>query len=47
MNTAREHGVLINCTADTVLKFLLPPNIDKGQIDTVKCVLEAILEKLS
>jgi acetylornithine/N-succinyldiaminopimelate aminotransferase len=47
VNTAREQGVLINCTADTVLRFLPPLNIDKGQIDTVTCVLETILEKLS
>lgn len=47
VNTAREQGVLINCTADTVLRFLPPLVIEKGQIDTVTCVLETILEKLS
>jgi len=46
-NEAREQGVLINCTADTVLRFLPPLVIRKGQIDTVTCVLEGILEKLS
>ncbi|MGF7117413.1 aspartate aminotransferase family protein [Methanobacterium oryzae] len=46
-NEAREQGVLINCTADTVLRFLPPLNIEKGQIDTVTCVLETILQKLS
>lgn len=46
-NEAREQGVLINCTADTVLRFLPPLNIEKGQIDTVTCVLESILQKLS
>ncbi len=44
---AREQGVLINCTADRVLRFLPPFVIDKGQIDTVTCVLESILQKLS
>jgi len=44
---AREQGILINCTADTVLRFLPPFVIDKGQIDTVTCVLESILQKLS
>jgi acetylornithine/N-succinyldiaminopimelate aminotransferase len=47
VTTAREQGVLINCTAGNVLRFLPPLNIDKGQIDTVTCVLETILEKLS
>lgn len=47
VNTAREQGILINCTADTVLRFLPPLVIEKGQIDTVTCVLETILEKLS
>ncbi|MGZ7070315.1 MAG: acetylornithine/succinylornithine family transaminase [Methanobacterium sp.] len=47
VNEAREQGVLINCTADTVLRLLPPLIIDKGQIDTVTCVLETILEKHS
>ncbi|MGZ7116099.1 MAG: aminotransferase class III-fold pyridoxal phosphate-dependent enzyme, partial [Methanobacterium sp.] len=47
VNEARERGVLINCTADTVLRLLPPLIIDKGQIDTVTCVLETILEKHS
>ncbi|MGZ7210175.1 MAG: acetylornithine/succinylornithine family transaminase, partial [Methanobacterium sp.] len=38
VNEARERGVLINCTADTVLRLLPPLIIDKGQIDTVTCV---------
>ena len=46
-NKAREQGVLINCTADTVLRFLPPLVIEKGQIDTVTCVLETILQDLS
>ncbi|MGB9936280.1 MAG: acetylornithine transaminase [Methanobacterium sp.] len=44
---ARDQGVLINATADTVLRFLPPLVIEKGQIDTVTCVLETILQKLS
>lgn len=44
---AREQGVLINCTADTVLRFLPPFVIDKGQVDTVTCVLESILQESS
>jgi acetylornithine/N-succinyldiaminopimelate aminotransferase len=47
INTAMEQGVLINCTAGNVLRFLPPLTIEKGQIDTVTCVLETILEKLS
>ena len=47
VTTAREQGVLINCTAGNVLRFVPPLIIEKGQIDTVTCVLETILEKLS
>jgi len=47
VNEARKQGVLINCTADAVLRFLPPLVIEKGQIDTVTCVLESILEKIS
>jgi acetylornithine/N-succinyldiaminopimelate aminotransferase len=47
VDEAREQGVLINCTADTVLRFLPPLIIEKGQIDTVTCVIETILEKHS
>ncbi|WP_414469967.1 acetylornithine transaminase [Methanobacterium sp. ACI-7] len=44
---SRDQGVLINATADTVLRFLPPLIIEKGQIDTVACVLETILQKFS
>lgn len=47
VNEAREQGVLINCAADTVLRFLPPLIIEKGQIDAATCVLESILEKYS
>ncbi|HEX3014206.1 MAG TPA: acetylornithine transaminase [Methanobacterium sp.] len=47
VTTAREQGVLINCTAGNVLRFVPPLNIEKSQIDTVTCVLETILSDLS
>ena len=47
VDEAREQGVLINCTADTVLRFLPPLIIERGQIDTVTCVIETILQKHS
>jgi acetylornithine/N-succinyldiaminopimelate aminotransferase len=47
ITTAMEQGVLINCTAGNVLRFLPPLTIEKGQIDTVTCVLETILEGIS
>ncbi len=47
VNEARERGVLINCTADKVLRLLPPLVIDKEQIDKVISVLETILEKYS
>ncbi|HML05415.1 MAG TPA: acetylornithine transaminase [Methanobacterium sp.] len=46
-NETMAQGVLINATADTVLRFLPPLVIEKGQIDTVTCVLESILQKFS
>lgn len=46
-NKSREQGVLINCTADTVLRFLPPLIIERDQIDGVTCVLESILQKFS
>lgn len=37
---AREHGALVNCTSDTVLRLVPPLVITKEQIDTVVDVLE-------
>jgi acetylornithine/N-succinyldiaminopimelate aminotransferase len=37
---AREHGVLVNCTSDSVLRLVPPLVITKEQIDTVVDVLE-------
>ncbi|MDD3246648.1 MAG: acetylornithine transaminase [Methanosarcina sp.] len=37
---AREHGVLLNCTSDSVLRLVPPLVITKEQIDTVVDVLE-------
>ena len=37
---AREHGVLVNCTSDSVLRLVPPLVISKEQIDTVVGVLE-------
>jgi acetylornithine/N-succinyldiaminopimelate aminotransferase len=43
VEAAREQGVLINCTHDTVLRFLPPLVIDKEQIDAVVAVLDGLL----
>ncbi len=37
---AREHGVLVNCTSDSVLRLVPPLVITKEQIDTVVGILE-------
>jgi acetylornithine/N-succinyldiaminopimelate aminotransferase len=37
---AREHGVLVNCTSDSVLRLVPPLVITKEQIDSVVDVLE-------
>ncbi|NOZ76795.1 MAG: acetylornithine transaminase [Euryarchaeota archaeon] len=44
VDAAREEGVLINCTHDTVLRFLPPLVIERAQLDRVVAVLDRILE---
>jgi len=43
VNKAAEKGVLLNCTANTVLRFLPPLNITKEQIDKSISILNQIL----
>lgn len=43
VDDAREKGVLINCTADRVLRFVPPLVIEKNQIDVVLNVLDEVL----
>ena len=45
VNDMRESGVLINCTADNVLRFVPPLLIEKEQIDTVITTLDGVLER--
>jgi acetylornithine/succinyldiaminopimelate/putrescine aminotransferase len=40
---ALERGLLINCTAATVLRFLPPLVIDKVQIDEGIAILDEVL----
>jgi acetylornithine/N-succinyldiaminopimelate aminotransferase len=47
VNDMRERGVLVNCTADNVLRFLPPLVIEKEQIDVVISALNDVLEKYS
>ncbi len=42
VNKARERGILLNCTSDSVLRFVPPLTITKEQIDTVVSVLNEI-----
>lgn len=44
---AREQGVLVNCTADTVVRLLPPLIITKEQLDVVVNVLDGALAKMS
>ena len=39
VNKAREQGVLLNCTSESVLRFVPPLTITKEQLDTVVSVL--------
>lgn len=41
----REQGVLVNCTAETVLRFLPPLIVTDSEIDTVVTALENVLAK--
>jgi acetylornithine/N-succinyldiaminopimelate aminotransferase len=47
VNDMREEGVLINCAAGKVLRFVPPLVIEKEQIDTVSCILGDVLKKHS
>lgn len=47
VNDMREEGVLINCAAGKVLRFVPPLVIEKDQIDTVSCILGDVLKKYS
>jgi len=42
VNMARERGVLLNCTADTVLRFLPPLVITESDLDRVMAVVEQL-----
>jgi len=42
VNKARDNGVLLNCTSESVLRFVPPLTITKEQLDTVVSVLDAI-----
>lgn len=47
VNKVADKGVLINCTADKVLRFAPPLLIEKDQIDVTLDVLDEVLEKVS
>ena len=41
----REAGVLVNCTADTVLRFLPPLIVTNQEIDEVAAALDLVLSR--
>ncbi|CUH95195.1 Acetylornithine aminotransferase [Propionispora sp. 2/2-37] len=43
VNQCLEQGVIINCTAGDVLRFVPPLNINNGHIDEVMAVLDSVL----
>lgn len=45
VDAMREKGILINCTAGKVLRFLPPLIVKKEHIDRVTATLESVLEK--
>lgn len=47
VDSMREQGVLVNCTADKVLRFVPPLVISEEQIDTVTDRLDEVLGRLS
>lgn len=42
-NAMRERGILVNCTAETVLRFLPPLIVTDGEIDAMITCLDAVL----
>ncbi len=44
VNEMRNRGILINCAADKVLRFVPPLVIEKNQIDIVTCNLDDVLQ---
>ncbi len=42
VNRARERGVLLNCTSESVLRFVPPLTITKEQLDKAVSVLDEI-----
>jgi acetylornithine/N-succinyldiaminopimelate aminotransferase len=47
VSEARKQGILINCTADTVVRLLPPLVIKKEQLDIVVHVMDEVLAKIS
>ncbi len=47
VDAMRDAGVLVNCTADTVLRFVPPLVISKEQIDNVTDRLDEVIGRLS
>ena len=47
MSDCLENGLLINCTKDTILRFLPPFVVDRKDIDTVVAVLDRSLTRAS
>lgn len=47
VNEAREQGVLVNCTAENVIRLVPPLTITKEQLDVVVKVLDGALAKIS
>ena len=47
VDRALEAGLLINCTAETVLRFLPPLIIGKGEVDEMISILSAVFDGLA
>ena len=43
----RENGLLVNCTSDTVLRFLPPLIVSGDEIDEMIIILEASLSRIT
>ena len=41
----RDKGVLVNCTAETVLRFLPPLIVTKEEIDEMTAILDRVLSE--
>jgi acetylornithine/N-succinyldiaminopimelate aminotransferase len=46
VNDCLEHGFLVNCTVDTVLRFLPPLVVTESEVDLLVATLDELFAKV-